>query len=62
MNGWDTIKQVRDDMREATALAKDGATTTACACMGHARRTLETYCNEAKGPKHGFERCNNKRH
>lgn len=60
MDGWKTIKEVREDLCEATALAKDGAKTTAAACMSHARRLLETYCKEERGPDHGFEGSNSR--
>ncbi|MBA7522333.1 hypothetical protein ES705_14451 [subsurface metagenome] len=55
MDGWQTIKEVRTDLSEASRLAKEGAHTTAAACMGHAQRLLESYCNSERGPKHGFE-------
>ena len=54
MDGWKTIKEVRVELSEASKLAKDGHKTVACACLGHARRILEKYCNEARGPDHGF--------
>ena len=55
MDGWKTIKDVRQELREATKLAKTGSKTTAACCMGHARRLLEKYCKEERGPEHGFE-------
>ncbi|MBA7494525.1 hypothetical protein ES702_05101 [subsurface metagenome] len=54
MNGWDAIKWVRVELSEATSQAKSGSKTTAAACLGHARRLLEKYCKEERGPDHGF--------
>ncbi|MBA7648716.1 hypothetical protein ES703_56504 [subsurface metagenome] len=55
MDGWNTIKEVRVELSEATMLAKTGRQCTAYACMAHARDLLVTYCNKEKGGKHGFE-------
>lgn len=56
MNGWDTIKEVRLEMSEASGLAKTGQKSTAYACLLHAKSLLERYCKKAKGPNYGFER------
>ncbi len=58
MDGWKTIREIRVEMSEASKLAKDGHKTTAAACMGHARRLLEKYCKDERGPEHGFEGSN----
>lgn len=55
MDGMDTVKLVRANMSEATVLAKNGAKSTAYACMENAYKTLENYLNQAKGPDYGFE-------
>ena len=60
MDGWNTIKKVRVELSEASKLAKTGNKSTAAACMGHARRLLEKYCKEERGPEHGFEGCGTK--
>ena len=57
MDGWNTIKNVRVEMSEALALAKDGNKSTACAAMCHAKNILVDYCETERGPDHGFERC-----
>jgi len=62
MNGWETIKQVRVELSEAKGLACDGTFCTAYACMSHAKNLLDKYCKSQKGKKHGFERCDIKRH
>lgn len=61
MNGFDTIKQVRVELCEATILANTGQKATAAAAMGAARRLLETYCKTERGPEHGFEKRGSKR-
>lgn len=61
MDGWDTIKNVRLELSEATRLAKDKEYSTAFACMQHAITLLMNYCNKERGPEHGFEGRNRKR-
>lgn len=56
MDGWDTIKEVRLEMSEASGLAKTGQKATAYACMLYAKSLLERYCAKEKGPNYGFER------
>lgn len=55
MDGWQTIKEVRNELAEAVRLANSGSKVTAAACLGHARRLLEKYCKEERGPDHGFK-------
>lgn len=55
MNGWNTIKQVRLEMTEARALAKQGDKKLARNCMKHARNLLMNYCKVERHPEHGFE-------
>lgn len=62
MNGWDTIKEVRAELSEASGLAKTGMKSTAAAAMGQARRLLEEYCEEERGPDHGFKNKETKCH
>lgn len=60
MDGWKTIKEVRLELREATALAKAGNKSTAFAYMKHATTLMMQYCNRERGPDHGFERGSGK--
>lgn len=55
MNGWDTIKVVREELSEASSQAKKGNKSTAKVCLIHAMTMLGTYSEQAKGPDYGFE-------
>ncbi len=58
MDGWQTIKEIRVEMNEASGLAKTGQKSTAYACMLHAKSLLEKYCKKERGPEYGFEKRN----
>ena len=58
MDGWDTIKEVRGELRDATELAKKGNKTTAACVMNRAKDLLIKYCKSERGPGHGFEERN----
>lgn len=60
MNGWDTIKEVRLELSEASKLAKTGSKSTASACMAHAFKIIGMYVATERGPEHGFEGSNRK--
>lgn len=55
MDGWQAIKDVRVEMREATAMAKQGQKSIAKHCMRHAKIVLEKYLKDERRPEHGFE-------
>lgn len=55
MNGWNTIKKVRSEMKKAEVLAKDGHKTSARNHLKYARNLLADYCKDERFPEHRFE-------
>jgi len=54
MNGWQTIKKVREELSEAKRLAESGDKSTANSCMNRCRLLLQKYSDDVKGIDYGF--------